>query len=361
MNDKEKTLFKSLCNFKAKEIDQSLLAYATPAVLGHLFFNRMQAVAYGTLKEHDLLGKVNREFRNSLRDAYMQNKEKNKSYFACIRYVNTILRECTCRYAMLKGAVLCGYYPEGYRTSNDIDLLVMPEDVTQIGAVLLKAGFRQGNIRNGEFVPATRKEIIESKILRGETVPYIKEVSLPCMRFLEIDINFSLDFKSGETEALRKMLDRVKIYSVLDFKVPALEESDFMIHLCAHLYKEATTLPWVQMKRDMTLYKFCDIYMLLSHMDDEKTAAFFDRAKELGLEKICSFAVLYAAELFDVDNSAAVSIARNVLAIDPDFLHTVASPKDKTFLRYEEENIFRRFFFENRSVLLQEVKNDATT
>lgn len=98
---------------------------------------------------------------------------------------------------MLKGAYLCAHYPDGYRTSNDVDLLVLPKDVTTIGNLLARSGFRQGNIRNGEFIPATRQEIIESKMMRGETVPYIKEVDLTFMKFFKVDINFSLDYKNG--------------------------------------------------------------------------------------------------------------------------------------------------------------------
>ncbi len=198
MKKQEKELFKALCSFKAKEFDEGLLQAANPIVLGHLFFNRMQAVAYGVLKKHNLLGKVNREFRNSLKGAYEQNLEKNRSFFWCINHVEEALSGCDCKYAMLKGAYLCRAYPEGYRTSNDIDLLVHPKDVTEVGNALLSAGFKQGNVRNGSFIPATRKEIIESKMMRGETVPYIKEVNLPGMQFLEVDINFSLDYKLGD-------------------------------------------------------------------------------------------------------------------------------------------------------------------
>ena len=52
MKQKEKELFKNLCSFKDENFDETFLDAATPAVLGHLFFNRMQAVAYGTLKKH---------------------------------------------------------------------------------------------------------------------------------------------------------------------------------------------------------------------------------------------------------------------------------------------------------------------
>ena len=141
MNQKEKELFKSLCSFKSSDFDEKLLKAATPAVLGQLFFNRMQGIAYGRLKNHGLRGKVNREFRNSLKGAYMQNLEKNNSFFECVRHLEEILSACDSPYAMLKGAYLCKWYPEGCRTSNDIDLLVLPKDVTKIANALLDGGF----------------------------------------------------------------------------------------------------------------------------------------------------------------------------------------------------------------------------
>ena len=110
MNKKEKELFKNLCSFREKMSDELLLGYATPEVLGHLFFNRMSAVAYGKLYYNGLLGKVNREFRNSLKSAYEQNAVKNESFFVCIQDLNSVLSEHKRKYAMLKGAFLCRYY-----------------------------------------------------------------------------------------------------------------------------------------------------------------------------------------------------------------------------------------------------------
>ena len=357
MRQKEKELFKSLCSFKEDDFDESLLDAATPTVLGHLFFNRMQAIAYGTLKKHGLLGKVNREFRNSLKSAYEQNIEKNKSFFWCVEHIENTLSECTCKYAMLKGAYLCKCYPDGYRTSNDIDLLVHPKDVTEIGDALLKAGFKQGNIRNGKFEPATRKEIIESKMMRGETVPYIKEINLPGIQFLEVDINFSLDYKPGDTELLEEMMNNTLLVKLGDFRVRTLRVDDFFVHLCSHLYKEATTLPWVEMMRDMTLYKYCDIYMLLNGADEEQVDFLFDRAEKLGMEKVCAFAVLHTAELFKFRNLYAVEVSTRALGYDLDFIHRIVSPKDKKELVFTERDILERFFADNRKTLLEEVNH----
>ncbi|MGM9683385.1 MAG: nucleotidyltransferase family protein, partial [Eubacteriales bacterium] len=347
---------KALCKFKVQFDDASLVEFATPSVLGHLFFNRMQGIAYDTLKRNGLLGNVNREFRNSLGAAYDLNVMKNESFRKCVVMLSGMLAPCDCKVAMLKGAYLCAHYPDGYRTSNDVDLLVLPKDVTTIGNLLAKAGFRQGNIRNGEFIPATRQEIIESKMMRGETVPYIKEVDLPFMKFFEVDINFSLDYKNSNDNALADMLSNICISNEKQLSVPTLDDADFFIHLCAHLYKEATTLPWIEMHRDMTLYKYCDIYMLLSEMSGDQLQRVFDRAKELDMEKICAYSILETIGLFDIDNTFAHYIANTALADDPDFCLRVVSPQDRKTLIYQTADVTERFFMESRVSDLKEVE-----
>lgn len=355
MKEKEKQLFKALCKFKDQFTDPSLITSATPAVLGHFFFNRMQGIAYDTLKRNGLLGKVNREFRNSLEAAYHQNILKNESFRKCIVMLSKILSPCNCKVAMLKGAYFCAHYPDGYRTSNDVDLLVLPENVTMLGNLLSSAGFQQGNVRNGEFIRATRQEIIESKMMRGETVPYIKEVNLPFMKFFEVDINFSLDYKNGNGDTLEDMLSKVSIKSEKELSIPSLDDADFFIHLCAHLYKEATTLPWIEMHRDMTLYKYCDIYMLLSEMTDEQVQRIFERATGLGMEKICAYAILETMGLFDMNNQFAYGASYGALGDDPSFCLRVVSPKDKKTLLYQTADVSERFFMESRADDLQEV------
>ena len=358
MKENEKQLFKALCKFKENSVDESLLDFATPAVLGNLFFNRMQGVAYDVLRKNNFLGKVNREFRNSLGAAYEQNIQKNHSFRKCIMMLSEILSPCNCKVAMLKGAYLCSHYPDGYRTSKDVDLLVLPKDVTTVGNLLTSAGFVQGNIRNGEFIPATRREIIESKMMRGETVPYIKEVNLPFMRFFEVDINFSLDYKNGNGDVLSDMLSGVCIKNEKELPIPTLGDTDFFLHLCAHLYKEATTLPWIEMHRDMTLYKYCDIYMLLSEMSNDQIQRVFNRAKELEMEKICAYTILETIGLFDMENTFAHQKATEAITGEPDFCLKVISPKDKKMLIYQTADVSERFFMESRVNDLKEVESD---
>lgn len=256
---------------------------------------------------------------------------------------------------MLKGALLCKLYPEGYRTSNDIDLLVRPGDITEIGEALTAAGFRQGYVRNGVFEAADRSEIIKSRMTRGETVPYILAVNLPFLPFLEVDINFSQDYKNGDERMLESMLSRVQTVNIRGVQMETLNKYDFFIHLCCHLYKEATTLPWVRMGRDMTLYKFCDIYLLMFAFLPIEIDKLFCRAKELGAEAICSCVMLWTDALFQTATPQIQEYAKKNLDGRESILSEVIDPTGGRRLIYTEKDIRRRFFAGDRMKLLKEV------
>lgn len=361
MEKHEKKLFRQLCDFKYEKLDKpeaELLKYASPEVLGQLFFNRMQGVAYGVLKKSGFLNKTNREFRNSLEIAYKHNICKNNTFFKCIQYISDIFKTYNFDYAMLKGALLCAAYPDGYRTSNDIDILVNPEDIPQIESALNNAGFMQGYIKNDEFISASRRMIIESRMTRGEIVPFIKKVDFPGMKYLEVDINFSLDYKPGNSIIVKQMLDKTHNVEINSMHIRTLSKADFFIHLCMHLYKESATLPWIRMNRDMTLYKYCDIYMLLNEMNSYATSLMFKRSSELGLDMICAFAILYTAAFFTVTNDTAIARAKKILDGNTDFLHTVFSPEDKKLLIYKNKDICARFFCKDRQKILKEVHHE---
>ena len=355
MKKKEQELFLQLCKHQDpnKKKLKKLLddGHATAEVLGTLFENRMAAVAYEILEKCELLGDVNREFRTSLRNAYIANWKWNEDFIGCLRHVSAVLDSADVPYALLKGAVLIGKYPLGCRTSNDIDVLIAPEHVGRVCAVLSQAGFRQGEIKNNTFIHATRQQIIESKMMRGETVPFIKEVKLPFMRFLEVDLNFSLDYKNSDGIMLKKMLDRCELVQVGLAKIKSLNRLDFILHLCAHLYKEATTMPWIIMKRDMTFYKYCDIYMLLRDMQPEELALLGDRADDLHVRREWLYCLASMDSFFRTD---FLSDAR-LTECEKTELDEVIAPTEKKIYHYTEVDPVKRFFSPNRKALFKEV------
>ena len=359
MNKKERMLFFELCKFKDKNqkklgklLDEGAM---TPHVLGQLFSNRMAGAAYGELGRARLLDRLNREIRNPLKNGHIQNIVRNRSYYNCLSELNKILRPADGKYTFLKGAYLCSWYPPGYRTSNDIDILTEPKNVTSISNLLYEAGFRQGHLRKNRFVPATRREIISSKMMRGETVPFIKEVSKPFMKYLEVDINYSLSYKNEQNDLIYELVSGSKKVMVGDMKITTLSKYDFMIYLCEHLYKEATTYPWVRMMRDMTIYKFCDIYALLCDYSKKDFTDLRRRINKLGLNKACYYAIYITKELFSMNRMHLNNFLAEIQPDEEDILNIVIDPPNSKTYRYMDEDMEKRFFKEDRAKLLEEV------
>lgn len=356
MKNSEKQLFLNLCSFVSPDRDKigSLVesGAATPELIGYLLTNRMGGVAYDVLMRTRYLGTVDREIKGALKCARFYYEKYNEDFFGCLNYLSTLLDACGAPYALLKGAYLCGKYPTGYRTSNDIDVLINPEDVGKISTKLKLAGFKQGYIKNGKLVEATRQQIIESKMTRGETVPFIKEIKLPYIKHLEVDLNFSLDYKNNDNDSVRKMLEKTQTIAVGKTKIRTLCDEDFFLHLCAHLYKEATTVPWIRMKRDMTFYKYTDIYMLINELNDEQQEMLIHAAKENGLEKEFAYCINSINSFFNMSDNMLMQYIKSRNNAD---LEYVVAPSEKKLYRYTEKDVVKRFFAKDRMKLLEEV------
>ena len=102
------------------------------------------------------------------------------------------------------------------------------------------------------------------------------------------------------------------------------------------------------MKRDMTLYKYCDICYQLSEMTDGDTYTLFERAGELNILDVCGFAIINARNLFNLPFSKAIHDFGCVIHKNMEFMGRVFSPEDNKYLRYKTASVKERFFIENR-------------
>ena len=306
-----------------------------PYILGQLLYNRVGAMAYYALKQNELLHKVNREFRNTLKAIYEYNLNKTTSFVKSLRALSTVCSNFGFSYAFLKGAYLIDIYPKGLRTSNDIDILINPENITKLTSELKAVGFKQGNIRNETFTPASRTEIIFSRMNRGETVPFVKEVNLPSMKYLEIDVNFSLGFRPGVDEnVVRDFLDRTQLL-ILN-SISTLNRTDFLMHLCAHLYKEATVMSWVEMGRDISLYKYCDIYLFIHNfMNEEFATEIIQRISDVGLNKECYYSLYNSRDLFEIENKNLDKVLEDIRPANISFMTQVLEPQTDKIYYYD--------------------------
>ena len=353
----EYELILELCKFvhPDKERIQELLNQRPdmPLVLGNILFHRMGGVAYETLKKTELLSATNREFRNTLEAIYTSNTEKTTAYREALSQLSGVFSDIPIRYAFLKGAYLCSIYPVGLRTSNDVDVLISKESTGFVSERLREYGFRQGHIRNGVFVPATRAEIISSKMNRGETVPFVLDLGKTHMRYLEVDLNFSLHESNEQNGVVSELLNRRMKYSAQATHAYTLDKYDFVLHLCAHLYKEATVMAWVRMNRDLSLYKFMDIYMLLYDWDDEDYKKLLNAALDTDLEADLYYALYFTRELFAMTSMSLDQALEYLELRRPGIelvLHQVKDPTSRQTFRYASTDLLKRLFSPYRSI-----------
>jgi hypothetical protein len=231
-------------------------------------------------------------------------------------------------------------------------VLIAPEDVGKVSVRLKMAGFKQGYLKNGVFIPATRQQIIESKMTRGETVPFVKEIKLPFVKFLEVDLNFSLDYKNSNDDTLKRMLSNTRLVSVESAKIRTLDKNDFILHLCAHLYKEATTVPWIRMKRDMTFYKYADLYLMLGELDQTESRDLVSVAGHMKLQKELAYCLTSLDSFYGIENNVLIDYLKTIKKAE---LGIVFAPSEKKEYYYIEQNPQKRFFSKNRMTLLREV------
>ena len=351
----ENHLVLSLCRFLDYEKEEIHSAFESgvdlPVVLGQILYHRMGGVAYETLNSIGILPKLNREFRSVLSLTYESNCMKTDSFYMALAELSELFSNVKFPYAFLKGSYLVSLYPKGLRTSNDLDILVNPNDVTLIENLLKSNGFVQGYLHGNEFRQATRQEIIYSKMNRGETVPFVKQINLPYMNYMEIDINFSLDFKAiGGTTFVFSLLKRAERNIVTSKgSLYTLSKADFLIHLCAHLYKEASIYNWVQMGRDLSLYKFCDIYLYVHKFMDDRSARELERAiRQYGMQKECYYALYFTRLLFSIRNPALDSLLENIQPQDLSYIRRIYDPVHRVSYTYDME--YADWIFQNDRV-----------
>lgn len=322
-------------------------------LFGQIVLNKMVGVVYEKVE----LKSLNIELQKAIMILQKKYIYINIVLKKHLKYLINILVNFEKNYSLLKGAFLStNVYSEGQRISNDLDILISSENVSDLQKLLLDNKFIQGFLTDSnEIKPATRKEIIEAKMNFGETVPFIKIID---NEPLVIDINFSMDYKvASEKELIREMLARTEYATFEDVKFKVLNPIDFLIHLSCHLYKEATTYDWVIRRKDLMLYKFCDINVFINkYGSNEYFCNLVKWIKKYKFEKECYYtfensSIIYP-ELNDIDGFK--SMKESIKPDNLDFMKQIIYPRKKKLYQYDM-NFTDWFFCHDRVSKLKEI------
>lgn len=307
------------------------------AVLGFLQLNRISGRFYQIACKQGL--QVPARVTAQLQRTAEYQAERNRKTVFWLKKISCALERKKIPYAVLKGNVLLHadirakkpfgevrpMYAVEERASNDIDLLVLPQDVGKTESVLSECGFVQGyfDATTDNVRPVSRREILECRMNRGETVPFQRILKCEQLRHVEVDINYSLDYlPTGMVEIVEKMINRTELYPMREGgTLRSLEISDFVIHLILHQYKEMRVYSMVMRGKDLEFYKLLDIYLMLQEVPHE---ALFHRIKEYGIEEQAAVVLKTLADIFEdvqleggLKDLANNSFLQEELVLDP--------------------------------------------
>lgn len=163
-------------------------------VIGIAMNHRLCGYLYkGLTKEQK--NKMPMELKKNVEMLVYGQSVKQEKMYKYINELNEILLSHNIRYAGLKGIIYgtC-LYTKGTRRSNDIDLLVYEEDLSQIDELLRSVGYIQANVKGDKLVEATKQEKIIQRMNYHDLIPYMKQTE---DGIIGIDINFLFDGKDN--------------------------------------------------------------------------------------------------------------------------------------------------------------------
>lgn len=298
-------------------------------LMGYITYNRLSGLAFNVFAKNEIYlpSQVNYEL------SFMKNIQelRTNALKKEIKYIAEKLESNNIEFVFLKGSVLANtVYSAGSRSSNDIDILISPDDVTRVGKVLKEIGYVQGNYNysTDEIERFSREDIIFRRLNWGEVGTYVKKTDLPGLKFAEVDVNISIDWlPTGKEAVIKEMISDRVLYDIGDdVKIPSLKYEDFLIYLCVHLYKEAVLLEMVNKLRDYDLYKYVDIYAFMHVFEESIDWDYLtDRIKYFSLDKECYYALCFVGKIFKSleENDKFSSLLKRVCPDDTTYLDEV--------------------------------------
>lgn len=322
---------------KNSDIDYGSIDYSW--LLGYLNINRVSSIAFqNILKKNIVQLKKNNEFMRNLQSAYQFGCIKNEYMKKDINFISEILNFKKIPYVFLKGAFLSlVVYKKGLRTSNDIDILIERKELENVEETLKEKGFVQGHIGyDGKLKLSSRLEIIRARMSYGEVMPYTYVFGDHSVR---LDINLSLDYKPEDNPLIiSEMIKNRNCFSIDgNKKYFVLDKINFLLHLCCHLYKEATTFNWVESNRDLSLYKFVDIFQYINYYHDNiDKMQLLNSINKYNLIKECYYTLKNTVKIFPT--LLKVKWLEEVISeLEPDdttFMNQVICPAEKAVYQY---------------------------
>lgn len=220
--------------------------------------NKVLGLLYNNLKRLILISYIPMRYERNAKFFFLGNAIRNNELLKEYEKVIHALTQAGIKAVPLKGIYLVPnmYQEYGAREMSDVDLLVKREDSAKILEIMSDLGYEQGSYKKDthKVEPYSREKKMLWNMNMNTMIPFVKICDSQYAECIKFDISFNLDMKLAPNP-VPSMLERAYQSDGLWY----LRPSDFFIHLCCHLYKEASNAEWIYQNKDVNIIKFCDV------------------------------------------------------------------------------------------------------
>ncbi|WP_345597077.1 nucleotidyltransferase family protein [Streptomyces marokkonensis] len=270
--------------------------------------NKILPLVGFNLSRHQLFhkqdGTLDMPYHYLFTSVYLTHRARNRALVDELGRVLSRIESSGSRYAVRKGpVVLHDVYPDlGTRRMTDLDLLVHSDDLEAVRAALLACGYRQGRVSSdGKKVePFARRTQIFWRMNLNNELPYIRLAERDDLTAFTFDLCKDIGNREANgTSRTEALLERATSDEFCGVTGRRLAWDDHLMDLCLHLFKEATTLYYIENQADLQLQKFVDIAGSLPRRSEtERWERLVARAEEFEAKAEVYFALSYTEVLF---------------------------------------------------------------
>lgn len=265
-------------------------------VLRYCLKNKITGMVWKNLKDLNLLDYLPQDVNYAFSFFYYGTRQRNEYLLSVQQEIEEFLQEANIKFVRLKGGCLLNsvYRDLGLRFMNDLDYLISSDDADKIKKNMKLRGFENGNIKinSGCLTPHTRKDELVWKTKMNNLPPFFRFSDNEYCPIIDIDFCMYLDYNMN-----RRVTD-IMLKNAIGNN---LSKVDLMLHLCAHLYKEATNASWILLGTDITIMKFCDVREVMLRLSNAECDELIKKAYAYDLHNAVYYSLYYLSMIYSDD------------------------------------------------------------
>jgi Uncharacterised nucleotidyltransferase len=210
--------------------------------------------------------------RDLYRAVHLFHRERNEALLAEIADLMAALGSRRADVLLRKGAHLVPllYRDPGLRPMSDIDMLVRPDAAGEVAEILRGRGYAAGRLLpDRSAIVAQPRRVQLFWRLHTNNLPTLHRLvpGNPYVEAMSVDLVTGLFLPgSGFQIPVEDLFARAAdIELPTGHRASTMDPTDLLIDVCAHLYKESTTLRYLHVGKHQRLIQYCDLAGLLAH------------------------------------------------------------------------------------------------